>query len=104
MFVVHGGRLFSLACLSRLPLWCESRGESISLLHFVCSYLLPDRSRSSKHKTMTIFMDVNPIWEEMFQLRDVTLDSLQHRVLEVILVVRDTRVIMRLLYRFGVEI
>ncbi|XP_062511342.1 synaptotagmin-like protein 4 isoform X2 [Corticium candelabrum] len=50
---------------------------------FVKCYLLPDRSRSSKHKTMTIFMDVNPIWEEMFQLRDVTLDSLQHRVLEV---------------------
>ena len=55
---------------------------SVMLLLFL-SYLLPDKSRSGKKKTKTIFRDLNPIWEEMMVYKGVTLEALRHRVLEV---------------------
>ena len=50
----------------------------------ICSYLLPDKSRSSKRKTSVIKNTTNPVWDEQKVYDKVSLEKLaKDRVLEV---------------------
>jgi len=47
------------------------------------SYFLPDKSRKSKRKTGVQKKNVNPVWNEKFTYKHVSLDELESRVLEI---------------------
>lgn len=53
------------------------------LLLFFFSYLLPDKGRSSKQKTVVAKRTVNPVWNHTFIYDDVTLQELAERCLEL---------------------
>lgn len=48
-----------------------------------CSYLLPDKNRSSKQKTPVMKRTVNPVWNYTFVYDDVSLQELSERALEL---------------------
>uniref|UniRef100_A0A1B0DIY4 Uncharacterized protein n=1 Tax=Phlebotomus papatasi TaxID=29031 RepID=A0A1B0DIY4_PHLPP len=50
---------------------------------FCKSYLLPEKSRSSKRKTDVIKRTVNPVWNHTIVYEDVTLQELSERALEL---------------------
>lgn len=52
-------------------------------LYFNCSYLLPDKGRSSKQKTAVIRRSCNPAWNHTFVYSDVSLQELSERALEL---------------------
>lgn len=47
------------------------------------SYLLPDRTRSSKQKTPVVKKTINPVWNYTFIYEDVSLQELSERALEL---------------------
>ncbi|XP_064489052.1 uncharacterized protein LOC135400948 isoform X2 [Ornithodoros turicata] len=52
---------------------------------FCKSYLLPDRSKSGKQKTPVMKKTCNPKWNHTFVYKDVSLDTLKDRCLELTL-------------------
>ena len=50
---------------------------------FLRSYLLPDRTRKSKRKSTFKKGTLDPVWNEKFEYSGVSLDELEHRVLEL---------------------
>ncbi|CAD6992956.1 unnamed protein product [Ceratitis capitata] len=50
---------------------------------FCKSYLLPDRTRSSKQKTPVVKRSLHPTWNYTFIYEDVSLDDLSERALEL---------------------
>ncbi|XP_037946520.1 uncharacterized protein LOC119678642 [Teleopsis dalmanni] len=50
---------------------------------FCKSYLLPDRTRSSKQKTPVVKRSLHPTWNYTFVYEDVSLDDLSERALEL---------------------
>ncbi|XP_055677916.1 uncharacterized protein LOC129786747 isoform X3 [Lutzomyia longipalpis] len=50
---------------------------------FCKSYLLPEKSRSSKRKTDVIKRTVNPVWNHTIVYEDVTLQELSERAIEL---------------------
>lgn len=50
---------------------------------FCKSYLLPDQSRKTKHKTQVVKKNLNPVWNHAFCYENLTLDELRNRVLEL---------------------
>ena len=55
--------------------------EDIFFLFF--SYFLPDKSRKSKRKTGVQKKNVNPVWNEKFTYKQVSLEELETRVIEI---------------------
>lgn len=47
------------------------------------SYLLPDRTRSSKQKTPVVKRTLHPTWNYTFVYEDVSLEDLSERALEL---------------------
>ncbi|KAL4232833.1 Sytl5p [Mactra antiquata] len=50
---------------------------------FCKGYLLPERHKSSKQKTVVMRKDCNPVWNHTFVFEDVTLMELRERCLEL---------------------
>ena len=47
------------------------------------SYLLPDTSKKTKHKTAVAKKNLNPVWNHSFCYENQTIDELRNRVLEL---------------------
>lgn len=47
------------------------------------SYLLPDTSKKTKHKTPVVKKDLNPVWNHSFSYENQTIEELRNRVLEL---------------------
>lgn len=47
------------------------------------SYLLPDTSKKTKHKTPVVKKNLNPVWNHAFSFDNQTIDQLRNRVLEL---------------------
>lgn len=52
-------------------------------MFFFCSYLLPDKNRTSKRKTEIAKRTVNPSWCHTIIYEDVSLQELSDRALEL---------------------
>lgn len=58
--------------------WCNE------IIHFVeRSYLLPDKNRNAKQKTIVAKRTLSPVWNHTFTYEDVSLDELSERALEL---------------------
>lgn len=49
----------------------------------IFSYLLPDKTRSTKQKTQVVKRSKNPAWNHTFVYEDITLNDLAERALEL---------------------
>lgn len=47
------------------------------------SYLLPDKNRNAKQKTIVAKRTLSPVWNHTFVYEDVSLDELSERALEL---------------------
>lgn len=54
-------------------------------MNFIFSYLLPDKTRSSKQKTPVIKKSISPSWNYTFIYEDISLSELSERALELTL-------------------
>lgn len=69
-----------MCCVTFLRL---GNGSHSLPLYFNCSYLLPDKGRSSKQKTAVIRRSCNPAWNHTFVYSDISLQELSERALEL---------------------
>lgn len=52
-------------------------------LHITNSYLLPDTSKKTKHKTAIVKKNLNPVWNHSYSYENLAIDELRNRVLEL---------------------